>query len=65
MLSTPYYTSSPSSFSIFTTRIAYYCDGVAKDGKLYVQPVYVFSAEINNSGESEQIKVFVDVASQA
>ena len=25
----------------------------------------VFSAEINNAGESEQIKVFVDAASQA
>lgn len=46
-------------------ELCYYCDGVAKDGKLYVQPVYVFSAEINNAGESEQIKVFVDAASQA
>lgn len=26
---------------------------------------YVFSAEINNAGEAEQIKVFVDAASQA
>lgn len=46
-------------------ELCYYCDGVAKDGKLYVQPVYVFSAEINNAGESKQIKVFVDAASQA
>ena len=46
-------------------ELCYYCDGVAKDGKLYVQPVYVFSAEINNAGEAEQIKVFVDAASQA
>ena len=46
-------------------ELCYYCDGVAKDGKMYVQPVYVFSAEINNAGESEQIKVFVDAASQA
>lgn len=45
-------------------ELCYYCDGVAKDGKLYVQPVYVFSAEINNEGESKQIKVFVDAASQ-
>lgn len=26
---------------------------------------YVFSAEINNAGEAEQIKVFIDAASQA
>lgn len=47
-------------------ELCYYCDGVAKDGKLYVQPVYVFSAEIdNNTGEAEHFKVFVDAASQA
>lgn len=47
-------------------RLQYYCDGVVKDGKLYVQPVYVFSAEIdNNTGEAEHFKVFVDAASQA
>ncbi len=47
-------------------ELCYYCDGVAKDGKLYVQPVYVFSAEIDNdTGEAEHFKVFVDAASQA
>lgn len=47
-------------------RLQYYCDGVVKDGKLYVQPVYVFSAEIdNNTGEAEHFEVFVDAASQA
>ena len=47
-------------------ELCYYCDGVVKDGKLYVQPVYVFSAEIdNNTGEAEHFKVFVDAASQA
>lgn len=47
-------------------RLQYYCDGVVKDGKLYVQPVYVFSAEIDNdTGEAEHFKVFVDAASQA
>jgi hypothetical protein len=46
-------------------ELCYYCDGVAKDGKLYVQPVYVFSAEIDNdTGEAEHFKVFVDAASQ-
>lgn len=47
-------------------ELCYYCDGVVKDGKLYVQPVYVFSAEIdNNTGEAEHFEVFVDAASQA
>lgn len=47
-------------------ELCYYCDGVAKDGKLYVQPVYVFSAEIDNgTGEAEHFEVFVDAASQA
>ena len=47
-------------------RLQYYCDGVVKDGKLYVQPVYVFSAEIdNNTGEAEHFEVFVDAALQA
>lgn len=47
-------------------ELCYYCDGVVKDGKLYVQPVYVFSAEIDNdTGEAEHFKVFVDAASQA
>lgn len=47
-------------------RLQYYCDGVVKDGKLYVQPVYVFSAEIDNdTGEAEHFEVFVDAASQA
>ncbi len=46
-------------------NLAYYCDGLAKDGKLYVQPVYVFSAEIDNdAGEAEHFEVFVDAASQ-
>gem|GEM_PF-5997519 len=45
-------------------ELCYYCDGVVKDGKLYVQPVYVFSAEIdNNTGEAEHFEVFVDAAS--
>lgn len=47
-------------------ELCYYCDGVVKDGKLYVQPVYVFSAEIDNdTGEAEHFKVFVDAASKA
>ena len=47
-------------------ELCYYCDGVAKDGKLYVQPVYVFSAEIDNgTGEAEHFNVFVDAAAQA
>lgn len=47
-------------------ELCYYCDGVAKDGKLYVQPVYVFSAEIDSdTGEAEHFEVFVDAASQA
>lgn len=47
-------------------ELCYYCDGIAKDGKLYVQPVYVFSAEIDNgTGEAEHFNVFVDAASQA
>lgn len=46
--------------------LEYYCDGVVKDGELYVQPVYVFSAEIDNdTGEAEHFNVFVDAASQA
>ena len=46
-------------------ELCYYCDGVVKDGKLYVQPVYVFSAEIDSdTGEAEHFKVFVDAASQ-
>lgn len=47
-------------------ELCYYCDGIVKDGKLYVQPVYVFSAEIDNdTGEAEHFEVFVDAASQA
>ncbi len=47
-------------------ELCYYCDGVVKDGKLYVQPVYVFSAETDSdTGEAEHFKVFVDAASQA